>query len=583
VTSDLLSVEDVSITFSTDGAAAPPAARDVSYTLAAGEVLAVVGESGAGKTVTAMSLLGLLPATATVTGRANLRGRDLFGLSPAELRAVRGNDIGMIFQEPMSALNPVLTIGAQLVEAIRTHQDVTAAAARRRAAALLDLVRLPEPARRLRSYPHELSGGQLQRVVIAMAIANDPVLLIADEPTTALDVTVQAEILELLRDLRARFDTAILLITHDMGVVADIADRVVVMRDGHVVEEGTVSTIFTEPREDYTKQLLGAVVSLGGAATAAVERAMHGDDAHEESDNHVAAAEHPALASVPDTPAAAPVLHVDNLTVTYGGRFRPITVRAADGVGLHVEPGEILGLVGESGSGKSTIAGAVTGLIAPDHGVVRVTGTDIHHAGRRAGRLVRRRIGAVFQDPLSSLNPRATVAASIAEPIRLHRALRGSEVDERVDELLEMVTLPTNLRGRYPHELSGGQRQRVCLARALALDPELLVADEPTSALDVSVQARILDLIRSLQRQQRFACLFISHDLAVIEQLADRVAVMHRGHIVEQGPTGAVLNHPLHPYTRRLLAAAPVADPTEQQRRRAAWRELTQPTPASPK
>jgi peptide/nickel transport system ATP-binding protein len=569
VTSPLLSVEDVTITFSTD-----IAARDVRYTLAAGEVLAVVGESGAGKTVTAMSLLGLLPTTATVTGRARLRGRDLYTLSPAELRAVRGNDIGMIFQEPMSTLNPVMTIGAQLTEAIRTHQDVTAAAARRRAVELLDLVRLPDPARRLRSYPHELSGGQLQRVVIAMAIANDPVLLIADEPTTALDVTVQAEILELLRDLRERFATAILLITHDMGVVADIADRVVVMRNGQVVEEGDVTSIFTTPREDYTKQLLGAVVSLGSTATHAVEKALQGE-IRGESDTHVAAAEHPATASVPDTPAVDPVLHVENVSVTYGGRLRPISVRAADRVSLHVDPGEILGLVGESGSGKSTIAGAVTGLVTPTGGVARVAGTDM----RRAGRSLRRRIGVVFQDPLSSLNPRATVGASIAEPIRLHRVSHGSDVDSRVGELLEMVTLPANLGGRYPHELSGGQRQRVCIARALALEPDLLVADEPTSALDVSVQARILDLIRELQRQHRFACLFISHDLAVIEQLADRVAVMHQGHVVEQGPTAAVLNQPMHPYTQRLLAAAPVADPTEQRRRRIAWRELNQQPP----
>jgi peptide/nickel transport system ATP-binding protein len=564
VSEALLSVEDVSVTFSTGA----PVAQDVTYALAPGEVLAVVGESGAGKTVTAMSLLGLLPTTATVTGRALLRGRDLYTLTPAELRAVRGGDIGMIFQEPMTALNPVLTIGAQLVEAIRTHQQVTTAAARRRAIELLDLVRLSDPARRLRSYPHELSGGQLQRVVIAMAIANDPVLLVADEPTTALDVTVQAEILELLRDLRARFDTAILLITHDMGVVADIADRVVVMRDGRVVEQGDVTDIFTQPREDYTKQLLGAVVSLGSAVPTAAP-----------SDTHVAAEEHPATASVPDTPSVAPVLHVANLSVTYGGRFRPITVRAADRVSLHVEPGEILGLVGESGSGKTTVAGAVTGLITPDSGVTTVAGTDLHRAGRRAGRDVRRRIGVVFQDPLSSLNPRATVATSIAEPIHLHRALRGSEVDRRVDELLDMVTLPASLRDRYPHELSGGQRQRVCIARALALEPDLLVADEPTSALDVSVQARVLDLIRALQRQHRFACLFISHDLAVIEQLADRVAVMHRGHVVEQGPTAAVLSRPRHPYTQRLLAAAPVADPTEQRRRRTTWRELNPRVP----
>jgi peptide/nickel transport system ATP-binding protein len=333
-----------------------------------------------------------------------------------------------------------------------------------------------------------------------------------------------------------------------------------------------VSTIFTEPREDYTKQLLGAVVSLGHSATLGVERAL-GDNVHRDTETHIAVDEHPATRSVPDNAATDPVLHIDNVSVTYGGRFRPITVRAADRVNLHVDAGEILGLVGESGSGKTTVAGAATGLIAPTHGTVRVSGTDL----RRAGRALRRRIGLVFQDPLSSLNPRATVAASIAEPIRLHRTLRGAAVDRRVGELLEMVALSPDLRTRYPHELSGGQRQRVCIARALALKPDLLVADEPTSALDVSVQARILDLLRDLQQRQRFACLFISHDLAVIEQLADRVAVMHRGHIVETGPTASVLNNPLHLYTQRLLAAAPVADPAEQARRRTAWRQLNRP------
>jgi peptide/nickel transport system ATP-binding protein len=562
----LLSVENVWITFSTGTV---PAVRGVTYSVNAGEVLAVVGESGAGKTVTALSLLGLLPRGATVTGRALLRDRDLLTLSPPELRSVRGNDIGMIFQEPMSALNPVLTIGSQITEAIRTHQPVSAATARRRATELLDLVRLPDARQRLRAYPHELSGGQLQRIVIAMAIANDPALIIADEPTTALDVTVQAGILELLRDLRTQLDTAILLITHDMGVVADLADRVVVMRDGHVVEQGDVGRVFTEPQEDYTKQLLGAVISLGHSATLGVERALH-DNLHTDTETHIAVEEHPATRSVPDTATTDPILHLDNLSVTYGGRLRPITVHAVDTVSLHVDPGEILGLVGESGSGKTTIANAATGLLTPTHGVVRVSGTDL----RRASRALRRHIGLIFQDPLSSLNPRATVAASIAEPIRLHRTLRGPAVDNRVNDLLETVALPADLRTRYPHELSGGQRQRVCIARALALNPDLLIADEPTSALDVSVQARILDLLRTLQREHGFACLFISHDLAVIEQLADRVAVMHRGHIVETGPTAAVLSNPLHPYTQRLLAAAPVADPIEQARRRDAWRRL---------
>jgi peptide/nickel transport system ATP-binding protein len=550
-----------------------PAVRSVSYSVAAGEVVAVVGESGSGKTVTAMSLLGLLPSNARVSGRALLSGRDLYTMTPAELRAVRGGEVGMVFQEPMSALNPVFTVGDQLVEAILVHNRLSKEDARKQALELLDLVGLPSPSQRFRAYPHELSGGQLQRIVIAMAVANEPKLLIADEPTTALDVTVQAEILELLRDLRSRLDTAILLITHDMGVVADLADRVVVMYDGRVVEQGPVASIFAAPAEKYTQELLGSVISLGSTATAGVERALTSDLVVRAG--HLAAADHPARESVPDVPADQPVLRISNLSVVYGGRFRSLAVRAADQVSLHVEPGEVLGLVGESGSGKSTVAGAVTGLVKATGGQILIDGNDVARVRGRAAKALRRRIGVVFQDPLSSLNPRATVGDSVAEPILLHKVLRGPSVDNRVAELLESVQLSASLRTRYPHELSGGQRQRVCIARALALQPDLLVADEPTSALDVSVQAKVLDLFRDLQQQHQFACLFISHDLAVIEQLAGRVAVMHRGHVVEQGPTKAVLAEPLHPYTQRLLAAAPVADPAEQARRREAWRQLT--------
>ncbi|SEC59050.1 peptide/nickel transport system ATP-binding protein [Amycolatopsis tolypomycina] len=541
----LLRLHDVAVSFGD-----VEAVRGVGYEVHAGEVVAVVGESGSGKTVTAMSLLGLLPPTARVTGRAELAGRDLYALTPAELREVRGGDVGMVFQEPMSALNPVFTIGDQLVEAIRTHQPLAAPAARERAIELLTLVGLSDPRQRFRSYPHELSGGQLQRVVIAMAVANEPKLLIADEPTTALDVTVQAEILELLRDLRERLGTAILLITHDMGVVADLADRVVVMHDGRVVEQGPVETIFAAPAEEYTRELLGSVVSLGSAVTT-----------------------HP-VASIPDVPAVAPLLRVENLSVTYRGRFRTLSVHAAAGVNLHVEPGEVLGLVGESGSGKSTVARAVAGLLAPSAGSVRIGDADITRVRGRAAKALRRRVGVVFQDPLSSLNPRTTVGESVATPLRLHGAVRSSEVDKRVAELLSAVQLSPSLAGRYPHELSGGQRQRACIARALALRPDLLVADEPTSALDVTIQARILDLLRELRQEFGFACLFISHDLAVIEQLADRVAVMHQGRVVEQGPAKEVLTAPAHPYTQRLLSAAPVADPQAQRRRREAWRQL---------
>jgi peptide/nickel transport system ATP-binding protein len=514
------------------------ATSDVSFTIAPGEVVALVGGSGSGKTVTGLALLGLLPASATVTGTATLDGRDLLALSSRELRAVRGNDVGMVFQEPMSTLNPVFTVGAQIVEAIRAHRRVGRAAARRRAVELLGLVGLPDPSRRFRSYPHELSGGQLQRVVIAMAIANDPVLLIADEPTTALDVTVQAGILDLLRDLRARLGMAVLLITHDMGVVADIADQVAVMHNGEVVERGEVVPLFADPRHEYTRELLAAV------PTAAADRRE------------------------PVRTVAEEVAVVRDLSVSYRGRFRTGGVLAVDGVTFHIGRGEVVGLVGESGSGKSTVVGAITGRMPVTGGSVTVFGTDPHTASRAELRDLRRRIGLVFQDPASSLNPRMPVAACIAEPIRLHRSLTGSDVDNRIDDLLRSVELDPALRQRYPHELCGGQRQRVAIARALALGPGLLIADEPTSALDVSVQATVLDLLRRLQADLGFACLFISHDLGVIHKIAHRVAVMYRGRIVEQGPANDVLGAPEHPYTRALIAAAPVADPVRQRTRR---------------
>ncbi|MFD4637210.1 ABC transporter ATP-binding protein [Lentzea sp. NPDC058436] len=503
--SALLSVENLSVDFGSS-----PAVSEVSFSLTAGEVLAVVGESGSGKTVTAMSLLGLLPPTASVSGRALLDGRDLYSLSAPELREVRGNAVGVVFQEPMSALNPVFTIGSQIVEAVRVHRAVSRAEARSRALELLQLVGLP--AERFKAYPHEMSGGQLQRVVIAMAVANEPSLLIADEPTTALDVTVQAEILGLLRDLRDRLGVAILLITHDMGVVADLADRVVVMNAGRVVETGPVKQVFQQPAEEYTRTLLDSVLRLDSREL----------DARESEE---------------------PVLKLSGVSVTYG-KFR-----AVSDVSLAIGRGQTLGLVGESGSGKSSLAGAITGLTRYT-GSVTVAGKEVA-ALRKADR---GRIGLVFQDPLSSLNPRATIARSIAQPLLLHTSLRGGKLAAKVDELLDAVQLSASLRDRYPHELSGGQRQRVGIARAIALDPDLLIADEPTSALDVTVQARVLDLFRSLQRDLRFACLFISHDLAVVQHLADRVAVLHRGVVVEEGTS--VFAAPQDPYTQRLLASA---------------------------
>ncbi|WP_020667210.1 dipeptide ABC transporter ATP-binding protein [Amycolatopsis nigrescens] len=539
----VLSVRDVSVDFLVRGTPTP-AACEVSYSLAAGEVLAVVGESGAGKTATAMSLLGLLPENARVTGSALLNGTDLFTLSAAGLRAVRGGRVGMVFQEPSSALNPVFTVGGQVAEAVRAHRGGPAARARRRAVELLRLVGLPEPERRFHAYPHELSGGQAQRVVIAMAVANDPALLIADEPTSALDVTAQAEILELLRALRDRLGLAVLLITHDMGVVADIADRVVVMHEGRVVEQGDAEAVFASPRAEHTKRLLGSVASLGSS---------------------------PRRPERPET-EEEPVLSVAGLSVTYRGRLRSRAARAVHEVSLRVDAGEVLGLAGESGSGKSTVAAAITGLLRPEAGAVRVAGAEVAALRGAERKNLLGRIGTVFQDPVSSLNPRATLAASVAEPLRLHRRAAGAELDRRVAGLLDAVRLPAALHHRYPHEVSGGQRQRAGIARAIALDPVLLIADEPTSALDVTVQAKILELFRTLQAELGFACLFISHNLALLEQLADRVAIMRDGRVVEQGPVRTVLGAPAHPDTRRLLAAAPVADPVVQRRRRALWR-----------
>ena len=533
----LLSVRDLAIRFDVDGR--DEAAVDgVSFEVRRGEVLALVGESGSGKSVSAMSILGLLPANATVSGSIQFDGADLTALAPADLRALRGSRIAMIFQDPLAALNPVFSIGFQIEEAVRQHdRTLSRAAVRDRAVDLLRAVEVPEPARRLRQFPHELSGGQCQRVMIAMALAADPELLIADEPTTALDVTVQAEVLDVLRRLRERTGASILLITHDMGVVADLADRVVVMRAGHVVETNDAEALFTEPREEYTRDLLAAVPRFG------------------ERDDETAR-RRPELA-----------LDVSDLVVEYGrrlsGRFR-----AVDGVSLQVGRGEIVGLVGESGSGKTTIGRAAIGLAPITAGSITASGVSLASASRADLRAMRQRVGVVFQNPATSLNPRYSVAETIAEPLSVWRGLRGSELTDRVDALLDDVGLGGAWRERYPHELSGGQRQRVAIARAVALDPELLIADEPTSALDVSVQARVLDVFRSLQERLGFGCLFISHDLAVVDTLCDRIAVLRAGMLVEEGDRTQVLHHPADDYTRRLIASAPVPDPVEQARRR---------------
>ena len=541
MSSPALSVSKLSVVFSTD-AGRVDAVRDVSFAVGPGEVLAIVGESGSGKSVSARTAMGLLPASARVRGVVEVAGRDVNGLSDKQFSAIRGADVAMVFQEPGTALDPLFTAGYQISEALRAHQKMRKKAAMARAVELLSLVGMPDPADRVHYYPHQLSGGQKQRVVIAIAIACDPKVIIADEPTTALDVTVQAEILELLRDLRDRLGTAIVLITHNMGVVADLADRVVVMYQGEVVEEAEVHELFAHPREDYTRKLLAAVPHLGSAIVR--ERAV-------------------VVASEDE-----PVLDVRDLVVQFPGALGRPGVRAVDGVSLEIARGATLGLVGESGSGKTTIGRCVAALQKPTSGSIRVLGQDLAGLKERQLRPLRRRFGFVFQDPASSLNPRLSVGDCVGEPLKVHKVVTGAAYRERVDELLTWVQLPTAVSRRYPHELSGGQRQRASLARALALRPDLLVADEPTSALDVSVQATVLELFTELQAELQFACLFISHDLAVVDQLAGQVAVMHNGVLVEQGPREEILRAPRKEYTKRLLAAVPVPDPVAQRARR---------------
>ena len=540
----VLEVVDLGVDFWVDGTFYP-AAIDLNYTVRRGEVLAIVGESGSGKSSSSMALLGLLPPNAKVSGSIKLLGRELQGIPQSELRGVRGGEIAVIFQEPMTALNPVYTVGFQIMEALRAHFDLTPKEAKERAIELLTKVEMPDPATAFHKYPHQLSGGQRQRAMIAQSISCDPVLLIADEPTTALDVTVQAEILDLLRNLRKRLDSAIVLITHDMGVVADLADHIMVMKDGLAVETGTVLDVFTKPQHPYTQQLLAAVPHLGQAPVQVNEQ---------EPANRVERRE--------------PVLKFENVAIEYPKRGRVPAFRAAENINLEIFPGEILGLVGESGSGKTTLGRASVGLLPIAEGTLTVVGHDISHASNRDLRPLRRKTGIVFQDPGSSLNPRMPIGQSIGEPLLLAGEASGKDLDRRVEQLLSQVELPTSYRNRYPHELSGGQRQRVGIARALALTPELLVADEPTSALDVSVQARFLDLLQELQEELQFACLFVSHDLAVVDILAHRIAVMHRGRLVEQGTRDEILRTPKDPYTQRLIAAVPLPDPIAQRERR---------------
>ncbi|QOR70587.1 ABC transporter ATP-binding protein [Ruania alkalisoli] len=550
----LLRIDGLSVDF--DG---PPGrvqvTHDVDLHVGEAEVVAVVGESGSGKSVTAMSVLDLLPGNARRTGSIVFDGEDLLAAPPGRLRAIRGGSIGMIFQEPMTALNPVHSVGAALTEAILAHSTLTRTEVDARAVELLGLVHLPDPERMLARYPHQLSGGQRQRVMIAMAIAAEPRLLIADEPTTALDVTVQAGILDLLLELRDRLGMAVVLITHDMGVVADVADQVVVMQHGRVVESQPVHRLFESPGQEYTRELLAAVPG----------RTDHDGVPSPDEETEL----EPEAVGAQGAPHG-PVLALSGARVEFRQGWRRPPVVAVGDVDLRVEHGEIVGLVGESGSGKSTLGRVALGLQRVRSGTVDVMGTDLATASRAELREVRRTTSMVFQDPGSSLNPRIPIGWSVTDPLRwsgIER--RRSVLRERAAELLERVRLPGSWTDRYPHQLSGGQRQRVGIARAIATSPRFMVADEPTSALDVSVQASVLELLLEIQASMGFSCLFISHDLAVVEQIADRVVVLHQGQIVEQGATNEVLRAPSAAYTRRLVDAVPVPDPQRQRARRA--------------
>jgi peptide/nickel transport system ATP-binding protein len=542
----ILKVENFNVEFWVDGVWYP-AAINMNFEVSAGEVLAIVGESGSGKSTTAMGLMGLLADNARTSGSVQVKGVEMLNQPASVLRKFRGKEVAYIFQEPMTALNPVYTVGFQIVEVLRNHFEMGPEAARERAIELLTMVEIPDPVKSFDKYPHQLSGGQRQRAMIAQSLACDPALLIADEPTTALDVTVQAEILDLMRNLKDNLNSAVLLITHDMGVVADLSDRIMVMKDGLTVEDNTADVIFNRPKHPYTKSLLASVPKLGSVKVRQL-----------------------AATSV----KAAPTLEITDLVIEYPKRGRIPAFRAVDGVSFSIQPGEILGLVGESGSGKTTVGRAAIGLLPVHSGSIKVLGNEIAGASMKDLRAIRQSTGIVFQDPASSLNPRLPIGESIGEPMFLAGLAKGEELNNRVEDLLDSVELPRSYRNRYPHELSGGQKQRVGIARALSLSPSLLIADEPTSALDVSVQARFLDLLQELQDRLKFACLFITHDIGVVDILAHRIAVMQYGKLVEVGPRDQILNKPRELYTKTLLAAVPVPDPKEQKKRREARAKL---------
>ncbi len=558
----LLSIKDLSIHFTHDGIQTP-SVKNSSFTVDAGQLVAIVGESGSGKSVTALSILQLLPKQAGVTGRILFNSKeqvDLLKITGKQINSIRGNDIAMIFQEPMTSLNPVFTCGYQVIEAIRIHQSISKKTARQKAIELFEKVQLPDPESLIDRYPHELSGGQKQRVMIAMAMSCNPALLIADEPTTALDVTVQKTILELIRSLQQQNNMGVIFITHDLGVVADIADKILVMFKGEIVEQGIAKDILLSPQHPYTKALLACrpAGKPKGKRLPVVSDFI--DNKTADSVSSLPTKEPVIIKAVP---TQNPLLEVRNLKVHYTSRKkwpgRKVQVfKAVDDVSFNVYQGDVVGLVGESGCGKTTLGRSILQLIKPTAGIILLSGKDMTSISAASLRTMRKDLQIVFQDPYGSLNPRITIGDAIMEPLKVHNVLSNNKQrKEKVMELLEKVSLGTDHFNRYPHQFSGGQRQRICIARALALNPSFLIFDESVSALDVSVQAQVLNLLNDLKKEFGFTAIFISHDLSVVHYLCNRILVMHKGKIVEEGDANQVYFHPQNEYTQKLVGAIP--------------------------
>ncbi len=563
----LLKVENLSVFFPEKGGF-KSVVNNISFEIAAGETLALVGESGSGKSVSAMSIMRLLdPSKSKLEGSITFQGRDLLTLSEPEMQKIRGADISMIFQEPMTSLNPVRTIGYQISETLMLHRGMSKSAAMVESVELLERVRIPNAKSRINEYPHNFSGGMRQRVMIAMALACQPKLLIADEPTTALDVTIQAQILNLIAEIQKDMGTSILFITHDLGVVANVAERTMVMCAGEHIETQPTTDVFRTPQHSYTKALLAAMPRLGEMRGTVTPRAFP------IVDRLTGVQTHPEELPSTVTEGGEPALELRNLVMRYplGGGFLRASkgaVHAVENVSFCLQPGETLGLVGESGCGKSTIGRTIMGLNTATSGDVRVKGRSILEANGKERNAIFQDIQMVFQDPYSSLNPRKTIGTSIATPMRVNKFASAAEIDQRVSDLMIQVGLTPEMRHRYPQEFSGGQRQRICIARSLALNPSVMIADEAVSALDVSIQAQIINLMLDLQQKLKLAYLFISHDMAVIERVSHRVAVMYLGEIVEIGPRDAVFRNPQHAYTNSLLASVPVPDPEKKLKNR---------------